>query len=103
MEQSNVFAKETLEDKAKQEWATKMRLKFTPSEMLLPDGSLNKEYFKVTVKYVTKENQRKWGEKEKKLLTEGIEKHGVGNWGAIQKEFLPKWVIVLDEFKRKCH
>jgi hypothetical protein len=34
---------ESPEIKKKQEWARQMRLKFSPKEMLNPDGSLNQE------------------------------------------------------------
>lgn len=38
------------------------------------------------------EEQRKWTDKEKQLLIQGIEKHGIGHFGEISKELLPKWV-----------
>ena len=39
-----------------------------------------------------KEEARKWTEVEKELLIKGIEKHGIGSFGEISKESLPKWV-----------
>lgn len=38
---------------------------------------------------------RKWTDAEKDLLIEGIEKYGIGNFGEISKELLPKWVSFL--------
>lgn len=35
---------------------------------------------------------RKWTDAEKDLLIEGIEKYGIGNFGEVSKELLPKWV-----------
>jgi hypothetical protein len=39
-----------------------------------------------------KEEQRKWTDVEKQLLIEGIEKYGIGHFGEISKQSLPKWV-----------
>src|SRR4051812_42401374 len=50
------------EDKARQEWARKMRTKFTLAEMLDEQGNLRKDYFKATVKV---HKGPKWGDKEK--------------------------------------
>lgn len=40
----------------------------------------------------TQEELRKWTDVEKRLLIEGIEKYGIGHFGEISKELLPKWV-----------
>jgi hypothetical protein len=39
-----------------------------------------------------KEEQRKWTDVEKQLLIEGVEKYGIGHFGEISKQSLPKWV-----------
>jgi len=86
------------EEKKKQEWARQMRVKFSPPEMLNPDGSLNHEYFKPSKHMRIK--VKKWGDKEKKLLIRGIEVHGVGSWQLIQRDFLPDWEV--NELRIKC-
>mmetsp|Transcript_58266 Transcript_58266/g.185653 ORF Transcript_58266/g.185653 Transcript_58266/m.185653 type:complete len:113 (-) Transcript_58266:51-389(-) len=37
--------------------------------------------------------EKKWGAEEKELLYKGIEKHGIGHYDLISKEFLPKWEV----------
>ena len=37
------------------------------------------------------EEERSWGDDEKKALLRGLEQHGVGAWDAIRKD-LPQWV-----------
>jgi hypothetical protein len=39
--------------------------------------------------------ERKWTEKERELLIQGIEKHGIGNFRVISEELLPEWVNLL--------
>merc|ERR1711879_571623 len=34
---------------------------------------------------------KKWGDKEKDLLLQAIEKHGIGSWALVKSEFLPQW------------
>jgi len=46
-------------------------------------------YFKPKTGKIT---VRKWTDKEKDLLIQGIEKHGIGSWAKIQEEFLTLWV-----------
>lgn len=41
------------------------------------------------------EEARKWTDVEKGLLIVGIEKYGIGHFGEISKELLPKWVSSL--------
>lgn len=40
------------------------------------------------------EEARKWTEVEKQLLIQGIEKYGIGNFGEISRELLPKWASI---------
>ncbi len=72
---------------AKQEWARKMRLKFTNEEMRDVEGNLNLDYFAPKALKI----RAKWGDKQKDLLLEGLAKHGVGYWQAIRNEFLNEW------------
>jgi hypothetical protein len=39
-----------------------------------------------------KAQAKKWGDKEKDLLLQAIEKHGIGSWALVKSEFLPQWV-----------
>lgn len=39
-----------------------------------------------------KAQAKKWGDKEKELLLQAIEKHGIGSWALVKSEFLPQWV-----------
>lgn len=92
--------------KEKQEWIKQFRLKFCVREefeitknMIHPDGSLNQDYFRPP-KGAKKEEARKWTDVEKALLIQGIEKHGIGHFGEISKELLPKWST--NDLRVKC-
>jgi len=76
-------------DAEKVDWATSMRLKFTPKDMLNADGSLNQLYFKP--RHASKLKEKKWTQKERRLLMEGICRYGIGNWGPMKEELLPDW------------
>jgi hypothetical protein len=39
-----------------------------------------------------KAQAKKWGDKEKDLLLQAIQKVGIGSWALIKSEFLPQWV-----------
>ncbi|KAI7875067.1 uncharacterized protein EV154DRAFT_526790 [Mucor mucedo] len=100
------YTDDELTMKARQEWITQFRLKFCahddpdPSKNVIhPDGSLNQDYFRPP-KDAKIEEARKWGEAEKALLIEGIEKHGIGHFGEISKESLPKWST--NDLRVKC-
>ncbi|KAI9255718.1 hypothetical protein BDA99DRAFT_547968 [Phascolomyces articulosus] len=93
-------------EREKQEWVKKMRLKFCvrpefeiTKNMIYPDGTLNQDYFRPP-KGAKKEEARKWTEVEKELLIQGIEKHGIGSFGEISKESLPKWST--NDLRIKC-
>jgi len=78
-------------EKEKQEWSRKMRLMFSPKDMISEDGSLNQEYFKPKQEILGLKI-KKWKDEERKLLIQGIEKYGIGNWKQIKEELLPLWV-----------
>ncbi|KAI8149537.1 hypothetical protein BJV82DRAFT_642114 [Fennellomyces sp. T-0311] len=93
-------------EREKQEWVKKMRLKFCirpefeiTKNMIYPDGTLNQDYFRPP-KGAVKEEARKWTDVEKELLIKGIEKHGIGSFGDISKESLPKWST--NDLRIKC-
>ncbi|RUO96657.1 hypothetical protein BC936DRAFT_141666 [Jimgerdemannia flammicorona] len=86
--------------KAKQEWVKGLRLKFCvrpefeiTKNMIHEDGTLNQDYFRPP-KGAKPEEARKWTDREKELLLQGIEKHGIGHFREISDEFLPAWVSV---------
>ncbi|KAG2234717.1 hypothetical protein INT48_004155 [Thamnidium elegans] len=88
---------EELVIKKKQEWIKQFRLKFCVREefeitknMIYLDGSLNQDYFRPP-KGLKKEEARKWTDVERGLLIQGIEKYGIGHFGEMSKEYLPKW------------
>ncbi|OMJ21017.1 hypothetical protein AYI69_g556 [Smittium culicis] len=56
-------------------------------------GNLNQEYFKRPHGAEFEEaEERKWGDKEKKLLVEGLEQYGIGHFREISDHLLPEWV-----------
>ncbi|CAO3608403.1 unnamed protein product [Cunninghamella echinulata] len=91
--------------KEKQAWVNEMRLKFcirpdfeVTKNMIKADGTLNQDYFRPTKGDIVE--ARKWTEVEKQLLIDGIEKHGIGHFGEISKESLPKWST--NDLRVKC-
>ncbi|KAG0171644.1 hypothetical protein DFQ30_000674 [Apophysomyces sp. BC1015] len=86
---------------AKQEWVKQFRLKFCirpdfeiTKNMIHEDGTLNQDYFRPP-KGVKREEARKWTDVERALLIQGIEKYGIGHFGEVSKELLPKWNLQL--------
>ncbi|KAL6064464.1 HTH myb-type domain-containing protein [Balamuthia mandrillaris] len=78
-------------EKEKQEWARQMRLLFTPKDMITEDGYLKEDYFKPKK---TKIVLKRWTAKERRLLLEGVEKYGIGEWAKIKEESLPEWSVL---------
>ncbi|ORZ26026.1 hypothetical protein BCR42DRAFT_316554 [Absidia repens] len=92
--------------KERHDWINQIRLKFcirpefeVTKNIIHPDGRLNQEYFHPPKGYKP-EDARKWTETEKQLLIKGIEEHGIGNFGLISKESLPKWST--NDLRVKC-
>lgn len=71
------------------QWVHDMRAAFSPAAMLTDDGDIRQEFFKP--KKVVLVDDKKWGNVERDLLYEALEKHGVGNWREISEQYLPKW------------
>ncbi|DBB09808.1 hypothetical protein WJX82_006732 [Trebouxia sp. C0006] len=71
------------------QWVHDMRAAFSPAAMLTEEGSINQEFFKPTK--VVMVDDKKWGDNERDLLYQALEKHGVGNWREISEQYLPKW------------
>ncbi|CAO3625226.1 unnamed protein product [Cunninghamella blakesleeana] len=92
--------------KEKHDWVNYMRLKFcvrpdfdVTKNMIHADGTLNQDYFRPP-KDQKVEEPRKWTDVERQLLIEGIEKYGIGSFGQISKELLPKWST--NDLRLKC-
>ncbi|CAG8545884.1 6097_t:CDS:2 [Ambispora leptoticha] len=86
--------------KVKQEWVKRMRIKFCvqpefeiTKNMIHPDGTLNQAYFRPTQGAILSQSngQRKWTEKERSLLIQGIAKYGIGHFREISDNLLPDW------------
>ncbi|CAG8535912.1 10010_t:CDS:2 [Ambispora gerdemannii] len=86
--------------KVKQEWVKRMRVKFCvqpefeiTKNMIHPDGTLNQAYFRPTQGAILSQSngQRKWTEKERSLLIQGIAKYGIGHFREISDNLLPGW------------
>eukprot|EP00124_Ichthyophonus_hoferi_P005442 Ihof_evm2s790 gene=Ihof_evmTU2s790 len=56
--------------------------------MLNGDGSFNDQYF---VTQIMEVEERKWTDKERSLLIEGITRYGIGCFGEISSALLPDW------------
>ncbi|KAI8099352.1 uncharacterized protein BX664DRAFT_254275 [Halteromyces radiatus] len=92
--------------KEKHDWINQLRLKFcirpefeVTKNIIHPDGRLNQDYFRPPKNYKA-EAARKWTDVEKELLIQGIAKHGIGNFGLISKESMPKWST--NDLRVKC-
>jgi hypothetical protein len=72
------------------EWAKQMRLQFSPAGMLQPDGAIDQQFFRPK-QVVIMHDAKKWGDAERELLYQGLERHGVGKWREIGEEFLSGW------------
>lgn len=55
-----------------------------------------RSYFKPKHQNIVKE--KKWTDKERRLLIKGIQKYGIGNWKQIREEFLSEWVTTTNYF-----
>jgi hypothetical protein len=58
--------------------------------MLQPDGAVDQQFFRPK-QVVIMNDAKKWGDAERDLLYQGLEKHGVGKWREIGEELLPGW------------
>ncbi|KAL0083443.1 hypothetical protein F4703DRAFT_1110899 [Phycomyces blakesleeanus] len=106
IESNPVLNAEEQKLKDKQEWVKNFRLKFCvrpefeiTKNMIHDDGTLNQDYFRPP-KGLKKEEARKWTDVEKSLLIQGIEQYGIGHFGEISKELLPKWST--NDLRVKC-
>lgn len=71
-------------------WANAMRLCVTRPDAIHDDGSIDQSFFKPK-KVVFETVNKKWGEEERANLLRGIERYGLGEWGAMKRELLPDW------------
>ncbi|OLY84772.1 hypothetical protein AYI68_g1057 [Smittium mucronatum] len=81
----------------KKVWVNNVRLRFCkrkdmPETLIIVDelGNLNQEYFK-RPHGMEVEEERKWGDAEKLLLVQGIEKYGIGHFREVSDNLLPEW------------
>ncbi|CAL8462744.1 g2277 [Coccomyxa elongata] len=79
----------TTEAENRIQWVKDLRRILSPPDMIAEDGSVNQEFFKP--KKVVLVDDKKWGSAERDLLYQGLEKYGVGKWGDICAELLPRW------------
>jgi hypothetical protein len=82
---------ETLE---RRERARKLRMLFSPPEMLDDDGKINQTYFRPTRQLFNPLSIQslKWSEWQDSALLAGITQHGLHDWSSIIVEYLPNWV-----------
>ncbi|KAJ1912946.1 hypothetical protein IWQ60_009427 [Tieghemiomyces parasiticus] len=90
--------------RTKQEWVRQMRLQFcvrpefeVTRNIIHPDGTLNQDYFRPPKDAPRPDadghggGARKWTDRERSLLIQGISTHGIGHFRAISEELLPGW------------
>ncbi|CBK24541.2 uncharacterized protein [Blastocystis hominis] len=70
---------------SREEWRKEMRKTFCKKDMIDEEGNLVKEYFHL-------KKLKTWTLAEEKLLIEGIQKYGVGEWERIRRDFLSDWI-----------
>jgi hypothetical protein len=82
------------EIRAKQESARKLRMIFSPPEMLDDNGNISQQYFRPSRQLFNQNaiQSIRWAEAQDLALLYGIAKHGLRDWSAIILEFLPNWV-----------
>ncbi|KAI7862926.1 hypothetical protein BDF14DRAFT_1876446 [Spinellus fusiger] len=102
----SVPTSETEKLQEKQAWVKNLRLKFCrrpefeiTQNMIHDNGTLNQDYFRPP-KGSKREQVRKWTDVERSLLIKGIEEYGIGHFGEISKELLPKWSS--NDLRVKC-
>ena len=74
-----------------------MRLQMSKPECIDAEGNLNMEYFRPKVL-----DNITWTVETIEDLIQGIKRHGVGNWSAIQADFLPMLVCLLMTLEPIC-
>ncbi|KAL0482129.1 hypothetical protein AKO1_013333 [Acrasis kona] len=77
----------------KQEWSRKMRMLFSPPDMLDDDGQICQQYFRPSRQLFNTQAimSLKWSETQDLALLSGILEHGVHDWPSIVLEHLPNW------------
>ncbi|KAJ1660525.1 hypothetical protein IWQ61_000573 [Dispira simplex] len=95
--------------KSKKEWVKQMRLQFSvrpefeiTQNIIHSDGSLNQDYFRPPkdAPRPGQEPVRKWTDRERALLIEGIGLYGIGHFREISEKFLPAWST--NDLRIKC-
>ncbi|KAJ1965411.1 hypothetical protein IWQ62_002672 [Dispira parvispora] len=95
--------------KSKKEWVKQMRLQFSirpefeiTQNIIHSDGTLNQDYFRPPkdAPRPGQEPVRKWTERERALLIEGIGLYGIGHFREISEKLLPAWSV--NDLRIKC-
>lgn len=86
------------EVKKKQEMARKLRMLFSPPEMLDENGNINQQYFRPSRQLFNQQavESLRWSEAQDLALLAGILQYGVHDWSSIILEYLPNWVSLKD-------
>ncbi|TPX66275.1 hypothetical protein SpCBS45565_g04547 [Spizellomyces sp. 'palustris'] len=91
--------KEQNEQEEKREWVKRMRIMFCVREefevtksIIHEDGTLNQDYFRPPKgTQLSNEPVKKWTDKERTLLIQGIQTYGIGHFREISEALLPDW------------
>ncbi|KND04239.1 uncharacterized protein SPPG_01670 [Spizellomyces punctatus DAOM BR117] len=89
---------QTVQDE-KREWVKRMRIMFCVREefevtksIIHEDGTLNQDYFRPPKgTQLSNEPVKKWTDKERTLLIQGIQTYGIGHFREISEALLPDW------------
>ncbi|RKP10155.1 hypothetical protein THASP1DRAFT_8833, partial [Thamnocephalis sphaerospora] len=91
----------------RQRWIQQMRLQFCvrsefeqTRHLVHEDGTLNQAYFRPDPALFQPTTERRWTDKERQLLIQGIGKHGIGHFREISEELLPAWST--NDLRVKC-
>ncbi|GJQ09917.1 hypothetical protein GpartN1_g1708.t1 [Galdieria partita] len=92
-------------EKSRDEWSRILRKLLSPEEILLPDGTINQDYFKPAVykknKVFSLDGEKTWGSYEWNLLKTALCSYAVGDWQQIRENFLTRWSEEIIEEQTK--
>ncbi|EME29761.1 uncharacterized protein Gasu_27650 [Galdieria sulphuraria] len=82
-------------EKSRDEWSRILRKLLSPQEILLPDGTINQDYFKPAVykknKVFSLDREKIWGSYEWTQLKTALCTYAVGEWHQIRENYLTRW------------
>jgi len=80
---------------ARDEWSRVLRKFLSPQEILLPDGTINQDYFKPAIykknKVFSVDGEKIWGSYEWSQLNSALCMYPVGSWKEIRENLLTQW------------